>query len=878
MSKLKGILVAILLIGIIGVSYSASEKPKGNHYIPPPKVKTGSSADKSLTALSAILSGWTYEVTGPNGSASVVVQNLGDVVYFELDATAPDYVYGNILGLYDTTKLRAVSIEENPATWGFWTWWTTATTNPAYGGGGNNYYYDYIENTAISNTGSAWADAWTQPPYNGGGPVGSIEPGYGASLDPNGADYQSLIAKGISNITNLGAIRLYTSTYAGGMYGSVPLRLGFQVISTSNAVFDLIWDTNTAYNWHASHLTDYLRSSVTMTRPQATPNAPSNLVATPKSTSEIHLDWQDNSDDEQGFIIERKIGLYGTYAEVIFVNPVVSPSAPSMIRIPNFNLSPDTTYYYRAKTYNENGRSGYSNEVNATTFLLSPSDLTATAVSISQINLSWMDNSQTEEGFIIERWNGSGFIQIATVGPNIVAFSDANLEPQTWYGYRVKAYRQSNYSFPSEPVGIETHAISAEYLTDLVTQYYQQGLITNEGISGTYNSIISQLSAAQDSAARGNLTAYANQLSALGNHIIAQTGTHIETNAGLALVPLIQASQQVGVEIKRWGGGIRADMPSLSTPSPYHPECFTMTYVATISPTGVSGTYSWTVSPTDSSKVKVTGTLTGQTTSGTPPPPAIQVHAITNTDNIDIIFVFTPTDGTAVLTTHSAQVVRTQVIPEVSVDLIGQPIPATPTNNSVATSVKLDVGGSATINTNHDETTSSWELGLLENVISWTIIAYYGTTPDIFSIPQDKLPLLDHLTSCVPEYLSSEAFTPTGKTQMAVLSDNPHTREYPLQKDNTRLTKIKYYIDIIKWEIARNTSTGEIRYLWWKEFIIDYDVEYDQNGKGTVTRDDTTRPPRRGEGKGTWPNTKIPVLGPPLANDIAEDIIKGGSK
>ncbi|MFA5795498.1 MAG: fibronectin type III domain-containing protein [Candidatus Brocadiia bacterium] len=190
---------------------------------------------------------------------------------------------------------------------------------------------------------------------------------------------------------------------------------------------------------------------VSSTQAKAPPKAPSNLVATPESSSEIILSWQDNSDDEQGFIIERKIGLYGAYEETLFVSPTDIPSAPSMVHAPDSDLSPDTNYYYRIRTYNGNGRSGYSNEANAETALVAPSGLTATAISASQINLSWTDNSQTEDGFIIERWNGSDFVQIATVGPNTVDFSDVNLKPNTYYLYRVKAYRQSNYSDPSEP-------------------------------------------------------------------------------------------------------------------------------------------------------------------------------------------------------------------------------------------------------------------------------------------------------------------------------------------------------------------------------------------------------------------------------------------
>jgi hypothetical protein len=72
-----------------------------------------------------------------------------------------------------------------------------------------------------------------------------------------------------------------------------------------------------------------------------------------------------------------------------------------------------------------------------------PSNLTATAVSTSQINLSWADNSSNESGFKIERCQGNGctnFAQIAQVGINVTTFSNTGLSRNTRYRYRVRAF------------------------------------------------------------------------------------------------------------------------------------------------------------------------------------------------------------------------------------------------------------------------------------------------------------------------------------------------------------------------------------------------------------------------------------------------------
>ncbi len=78
-----------------------------------------------------------------------------------------------------------------------------------------------------------------------------------------------------------------------------------------------------------------------------------------------------------------------------------------------------------------------------------PSNLVASAASASQINLSWADNSSFEGGFKIERWNGSSYSQINTVGPNVATYADSGLDASTTYHYRVRAYNgagDSGYS------------------------------------------------------------------------------------------------------------------------------------------------------------------------------------------------------------------------------------------------------------------------------------------------------------------------------------------------------------------------------------------------------------------------------------------------
>jgi N-acetylneuraminic acid mutarotase len=89
--------------------------------------------------------------------------------------------------------------------------------------------------------------------------------------------------------------------------------------------------------------------------------------------------------------------------------------------------------------------------------LAAPSDLTATAVSSSRINLAWTDNSTNEIGFRIYRsTDGRNFQKIANVGANITTYADTGLAAATMYYYRVRAYTFANASPPSNTASATT--------------------------------------------------------------------------------------------------------------------------------------------------------------------------------------------------------------------------------------------------------------------------------------------------------------------------------------------------------------------------------------------------------------------------------------
>jgi transcriptional regulator CtsR len=235
------------------------------------------------------------------------------------------------------------------------------------------------------------------------------------------------------------------------------------------------------------------------------PTAPSSLKATAVSSTQINLTWLDNSANEFGFSIERKMGVSGAWAPVTNLGINVTSYSST-------GLMAGTTYYYRVRAFNAAGRSSYSNEASAIPggpIPAAPSSLTATAASSSQINLTWRDNSTNEGGFIIERKTGvSGtWAPITNLGINVTSYSSTGLMAGTTYYYRVlaqnaagrSAYSNEAYAATSGIVPFAPSSLTATAASSSQINLTWRDNSTNEGgfmierktgVSGTWAPII----------------------------------------------------------------------------------------------------------------------------------------------------------------------------------------------------------------------------------------------------------------------------------------------------------------------------------------------------------------------------------------------------
>lgn len=187
------------------------------------------------------------------------------------------------------------------------------------------------------------------------------------------------------------------------------------------------------------------------------PNAPSNLQAIANSSSQVELRWTDNSANELGFIVWRKIGATGTWGAIARVGAGITTFLDTA-------RDPNLLYIYQVASFNSTGTSPPSNEARATTPGVlttrptAPAGLTARAPNSTVVTLQWIDNSANEQGFRIRRRTGNSdlWAVIASVEANVTSYQDLRVLPETTYFYSVAAYNTAGESGASNEARVTT--------------------------------------------------------------------------------------------------------------------------------------------------------------------------------------------------------------------------------------------------------------------------------------------------------------------------------------------------------------------------------------------------------------------------------------
>lgn len=165
--------------------------------------------------------------------------------------------------------------------------------------------------------------------------------------------------------------------------------------------------------------------------------APTNLKFTYDSETKGVLTWKDNSSNESGFVVERKIGEDGGWNDYEWLS-----SNETSCTIEGLNQY--SIYYFRVRAYRNYGGFEVLSDVLAVSTALpeAPTDITATAVSANQINVRWTDNANNESGYRIMRTTATqGYYSVVgEVDAGVTSYADRGLYPNVTYTYKVAVF------------------------------------------------------------------------------------------------------------------------------------------------------------------------------------------------------------------------------------------------------------------------------------------------------------------------------------------------------------------------------------------------------------------------------------------------------
>lgn len=203
---------------------------------------------------------------------------------------------------------------------------------------------------------------------------------------------------------------------------------------------DISLSPNTSYTYRIKAvLGQNLFSQYITSSPVSTMlNEPTGVNAVFIAPGQVHLTWSDDWTDNVYIDIEKKTGN----GEFVLAHTVTEQDKTSWV---DENIVSNGSYVYRirARTPDSSYFSPYSSELPVLCVILSsPGGLTASAVSPSEIRLTWVDNTYNESGF--ELWRKAGesgsWEKYADIAPDIRTFTDTGVSGNTPYYYRIRSY------------------------------------------------------------------------------------------------------------------------------------------------------------------------------------------------------------------------------------------------------------------------------------------------------------------------------------------------------------------------------------------------------------------------------------------------------
>ena len=272
----------------------------------------------------------------------------------------------------------------------------------------------------------------------GSGPIAPITP----IMPVAAAQSDSEISITWSEVAGAMHYKLYRSSTSGGSY----TQIGGEI--TATGYVDSGLTANTSYNYQLESCNDNGCSGRSLAGSVTTDLAtPSALMAVAQSDSAISITWS-------AIAGATHYKLYrATMSEGSFAQIEGSITATGYV---DSGFSANTPYYYQLEACNDNGCSGRSSVVSATTAPEPPSTATATAQSDSAISITWSAVAEAMHYKLYRSATSGG--SFAQIRGNITAtvYVDSGLVADTSYYYQLESCNGNGCSGRSPTVSATT--------------------------------------------------------------------------------------------------------------------------------------------------------------------------------------------------------------------------------------------------------------------------------------------------------------------------------------------------------------------------------------------------------------------------------------
>jgi hypothetical protein len=146
---------------------------------------------------------------------------------------------------------------------------------------------------------------------------------------------------------------------------------------------------------------------------------------------EYSLHLNNTTSTGEAYELNVDAGLTDSYSDII---------APRATQVMIFRGDSIIKINYTSEDFDKEMAPVYSSFKVASELPAKPANLESNPVSFSSIELNWIDQSEYEQGFLLEREGINGFELLTVLPPNTTSYSDIELESETSYSYRIRAY------------------------------------------------------------------------------------------------------------------------------------------------------------------------------------------------------------------------------------------------------------------------------------------------------------------------------------------------------------------------------------------------------------------------------------------------------